>query len=341
MAEFDNNNLFLTLLNQSPFSSGELKTLISTAPQRYKNHFIEKRNGRGRRLISQPTRELKGLQKSLLSIIDEVIAPSAVAVAYRKGKSIKDHAAPHAKNSYLLKLDFKDFFPSIDWFTISHCFKETGKFSDDEIKIMNFILCRYDSESISLRGSFKLSIGAPSSPPISNFIMRDFDETLENFCKKESVTYTRYADDLALSCSIPRKLDEVKNFIASILDEKKYLNLFLNEGKTVNVSKKNKRSLVGIVLSNEGVISIGRDKKRLIRATLHKASQGLLTEKQLEKLKGHLSYYINIDRDFVYSLVGKYGFGSVSQVSFETIKYPEVFSARDNLFFGRDDGIPF
>lgn len=340
MAEFD-SNLFLTLLNQSPFSFGELKTLILTAPQRYKNHFIEKRNGRGRRLISQPTRELKGLQRSLLSIIDEIISPSAVAVAYCKGRSIRDHAAPHAKNSYLLKLDFKDFFPSIDWFTISHCFKGTGKFSDDEIKIINLILCRYDSESISFRGSFKLSIGAPSSPPISNFIMRDFDETLEKFCKKEAVVYTRYADDLALSCSIPRKLDEVKNFIISILDEKKYLNLSLNEGKTVNVSKKNKRSLVGVVLSNEGVISVGRDKKRLIRATLHKASKGLLTERQIDRLKGHLSYYMNIDRDFVYSLVSKYGFSSVNQISFEAIKYPEVFPPLDDLLFGDDDGVLF
>lgn len=340
MDKFD-NPLVKKLLNQSPFSFNELKILISTAPQRYKNHYIEKRNGRGRRLISQPTKELKNLQRSLLSIISEVITPSAAAIAYSKGKSIKDHAAPHAKNSYLLKLDFKDFFPSIDWFTISYCFKKTGAFSEDEIKIINHILCRYDKRSTSLRGAFKLSIGAPSSPPISNFIMKEFDEILEEFCKNENIVYTRYADDLALSCSEPKKLDEVKTFIETVLSEKKYLNLSLNEEKTVNVSKKNKRTLVGVILSNDGCVSVGRDKKREIRATLHNASQGLLTSKQLNTLKGRLSYYINIDSDFVYDLIGKYNFTQPNEISFPTVQEPEAPYTQYNLFFDNDDDVPF
>lgn len=336
-----NNQLAIKLLNQSPFSPNELKILISTAPQRYKNHYIDKRNGRGKRLISQPTKELKNLQRSLLSLIEEIITPSPVAIAYRKGKSIKDHATPHAKNSYLLKLDFKDFFPSIDWFTISYCFKKTGIFNDDEIRIINHILCRYDNKSTSLRGGFKLSIGAPSSPPISNFIMKEFDEILEEFCKKNNIVYTRYADDLALSCSEPKKLDEAKKFIDNLLLEKKYLNLSLNEEKTVNVSKKNKRNLVGIVLSNDGTASIGRDKKREIRATLHKASQGLLTAKQLNTLKGRLAYYINIDSDFVYTLIERYKFKQPNEINFPTIQELNRGIYNGDLLAEMDDDSPF
>jgi len=336
-----NSDLALKLLNKSPFSSNELKILISTAPQRYKDHYIEKRNGRGRRLISQPTKELKSLQRLLLSIINEAITPSGVAMAYCKGKSIKDHAKPHASNSYLLKLDFKDFFPSIDWFTISHCFKTTGKFNDDEISIINLILCRHDKNADSLRGAFKLSVGAPSSPPISNFVMREFDETLDDYCKAQGVVYTRYADDLALSCSEPKKLDKVKKFIESTLYESKYLNLSLNEDKTVNVSRKNKRALVGIVLSNDGSASIGREKKREIRAALHHASQGLLTTKQLNTLKGRLSYYISIDKNFTYNLIKKYNFSQPSQISFSTIQETQAPYAQNYKFTDYDEGAPF
>ena len=43
--------LFDRLLALSPFSERELEVLIATAPNRYKNHTIKKRNGRGNRLI--------------------------------------------------------------------------------------------------------------------------------------------------------------------------------------------------------------------------------------------------------------------------------------------------
>ena len=58
--------LFKRLLAGTPFSEHELVVLIATAPTRYKDHYISKRNGRGRRLISQPTKEIKFLQRLLL-----------------------------------------------------------------------------------------------------------------------------------------------------------------------------------------------------------------------------------------------------------------------------------
>ena len=36
-----------------------------------------------------------------------------VAMAYRAGRSIRQNAARHVRNNYLLKIDFRDFFPSI------------------------------------------------------------------------------------------------------------------------------------------------------------------------------------------------------------------------------------
>jgi len=47
------------MIENTPFSEKELVLLILTGPTRYKDHWIEKRHGRGKRLISQPTAELK------------------------------------------------------------------------------------------------------------------------------------------------------------------------------------------------------------------------------------------------------------------------------------------
>ena len=41
-----------------------------------------------------------------------------------------------------------------------------------------------------------LSVGAPSSPVISNFCMYEFDNRIHAACNKLEITYTRYADDL-------------------------------------------------------------------------------------------------------------------------------------------------
>ena len=59
--------LFQRLLAYSPFSDHELIVLVATAASRYKIHHIKKRGGRGSREIAQPTKEIKFLQRLLVS----------------------------------------------------------------------------------------------------------------------------------------------------------------------------------------------------------------------------------------------------------------------------------
>ena len=86
--------LFQRLLARSPFSDHELIVLIATAASRYKTHYIEKRGGRGQREISQPTKEIKFLQRLLVSEELNRLPIHDAAVGYRPGRSILDHATP-------------------------------------------------------------------------------------------------------------------------------------------------------------------------------------------------------------------------------------------------------
>lgn len=305
-----NAPLFQRLLARTPFSEKELVVLIATAPTRYKDHYINKRNGRGKRLISQPTKEIKFLQRILVKHELADLPMHEAAMAYRKGLSTKNHAVQHASSRYLLKLDFRDFFLSLQSSALNYRLEHDTKFSTAERWLICNLLCRRLPKTDILR----LSIGAPSSPFVSNYLMHEFDAKLTEFCNSKGVRYTRYADDLALSTSNPHVLDQVNEEVHRLLQELSYLQISLNKEKTVNVSKKRRRTLVGLTLSNEGNVSAGRDEKRKLRAAMHALSLGRLSPEEIGRLRGKLAYLYGIDQAFVLSLCQKYEINSLGEI---------------------------
>lgn len=281
-----------SLIKYFSLNKNEAISFIKTSPNRYKKYSIKKRHG-GEREIAEPTKSLKIIQKWALKEYLLPIKPHDSAIAYIKGKNIKNFALLHANNKYLLKIDFKDFFNSIESSDfIEFCHKNLKNLSEEDIELLVKIFFCKDK----LSDKMYLSIGSPSSPFISNILMNEFDSIISNFCSENNISYTRYADDLAFSTNIPDILKSIPQKIESICSELSYpKKLEINIDKTVFTSKKHNRTLTGLVISNEGKISIGRDKKRKLRAQAHKASLGLLSSEELEKLKGTLSFLLSVD----------------------------------------------
>lgn len=291
-------NLIERIQGDFSLTMRDVRTLVFTAPHRYKLHYIEKRHGRGRRLIAQPTAEIKLLQRWAIESYLSKLPIHKVATAYRSGISIKDHADLHAGNRYLLKLDFQDFFPSILGEHFLLHLKSYSDVSEDDAGLLMRLLFRFDREA----GSYLLSIGAPSSPVISNTIMYEFDDALEKYCKDNDIVYSRYADDLALSSNTPKALDGVYAYIRKLCACIPYPRLRLNEKKTVFSSRKHRRQLTGLILNNEGKVSLGRGKKRSIRAMAHHYAVGQLPQEQNSELRGLLAFAISIEPLFVNSV---------------------------------------
>jgi RNA-directed DNA polymerase len=290
--------IFSDIQNKFFISTAQLKLLIETAPNRYKVHTIKKRHNRGFRTIAQPKAEIKALQKFVIEkyLLQLPVHPSATA--YSRRKSIKDHAFPHASNKYLLKLDFSDFFNSILSQDFHIYLSKSDKFSSDDIDLMiNLMFWKPKGQKQKI-----LSIGAPSSPHLSNLLMFEFDSKLSNYCNKSSITYTRYADDIALSTNQPKQLDEVFKYISSLCISLESPKLVINASKTIFTSKKWNRSLTGITLSNNGSLSLGREKKRVLRATAYNYSVGKLDATLIPTLRGNLAFAYSIDPAFVESI---------------------------------------
>lgn len=292
-------NLIVRLKQAFPLSEYEIRHLIQTAPARYKLHLIEKRNGRGQRLIAQPTAEVKLLQKWVVKNYLSQLPIHDAAKAYRVGLSIKAHAEPHANKKYLLKLDFQDFFPSI---CASDFVLHAQKYSDlsaPEVHALSRLLFRKEKGGGQ---NLVLAIGAPSSPFLSNTLLFEFDKCVSEYCMQREIRYSRYADDLAFSSNVPGALNDLYNHVQKCCRVVPYPRLILNEQKTVFTSKKFQRQLTGLILSNDGVVSLGREKKRNLRAAAHSFMQGRLNVEQIATLKGQISYSISIEPQFIESL---------------------------------------
>ena len=91
-----------------------------------------------------------------------------------------------------------------------------------------------------------------------------------------------------------------------MIEETKSPNLELNDDKTVYASKKNGRRVTGVILTNDYNLSIGRDKKRLIRSMLDHFRKGSLVEEDIAKLQGYLRFANDIEPDFILRMSEKY-----------------------------------
>lgn len=109
------------ILNLDPWC---LAGMINRTDYYYYNYEIPKRSG-GMRKISAPNPALSSVQQWILDNILCKIEVREVAVGYRKGKSIVDNAIPHIGKEKVLKMDLKDFFPSITlnrvWYVFRNC----------------------------------------------------------------------------------------------------------------------------------------------------------------------------------------------------------------------------
>lgn len=292
------------LASRIPASVEELDAIVRTACYRYKTYEIPKRGGRGFRTIAQPAPEVKWIQTV---VVEDVICGWPIhgaATAYRKNVSTAQHAGRHVDSRFLMKLDFADFFPSIKASDVAlHVAIFSSQMSAaDQRLLVNLLTWRNKRTRVQC-----LSIGAPSSPFVSNSMLNDFDLRMADLCNASEVTYSRYADDLAFSTNRENLLVGIADQVRRLLQDLRYPRLRLNDDKTVNVSKRHSRSLVGLTLTPDGGVSIGRDKKRLLRSQIHRFVTQQLNPEDEIGLRGMLAYVLSVEPVFIARMAMLYG----------------------------------
>jgi RNA-directed DNA polymerase len=296
-------SLVSTLTEKLLMSEEELLRFALTMPRRYKKYSVLKRNGVDFRLIAQPSQETKFVQRILVEELRKVFLIHQAATAYEKGTGIRLNALRHKDSRYLLKMDFRNFFPSITpdllFMISSACGIEFEEI--DRIFLENALFFRN-----TRRSKLRLSVGAPSSPFISNFIMNKFDENMSAYCIPKNISYTRYADDLTFTCKEKGILFEVPVLVEEFLVKYCFRKIRINREKTVFSSKAFNRHVTGIVLTNNNELSVGRARKREIASLINSFKYGKLEQDACLRLKGLISYVHHIEPDFISRMKLKY-----------------------------------
>lgn len=282
-------------------SSHACRRIAASACRRYKRFALPKKGG-GIRVVAQPAREVKALQRALVEILEPVLPIHEAATAYRSGASILENARRHKDARYLTKLDFSRFFPSIGDEAITLLLRSNvAGITDAEIRFV-VSACMWRPEGIS-----ELCIGAPSSPLLSNAVMFSFDEAVQSHCESHGVQYTRYSDDIAISARVPDVLEPVEKWIRSYCAAMRFPRLVINETKRVAVGRGAAMRVTGLTLSNQAAVTVGRERKRGVRAGVKRYLTGELDAESFARLKGELAFVLSVEPEFRRVLVKTYG----------------------------------
>ncbi|HAN3631944.1 TPA: RNA-directed DNA polymerase, partial [Escherichia coli] len=96
---------------------------VMRSPEPPKKWDIAKKKG-GMRTIYHPSSKVKLIQYWLMNNVFSKLPMHNAAYAFVKNRSIKSNALLHAesKNKYYVKIDLKDFFPSIKFTDFEYAF---------------------------------------------------------------------------------------------------------------------------------------------------------------------------------------------------------------------------
>lgn len=211
--------------------------------QHYHYRWVPKRSG-GLRLIEIPKERLRRIQQKILRQILDYSPPHPAAHGFRRGHSCITHAALHTGQHVVIRMDLKDFFPSIQSSRIQALFEKLGYPANVAGTLARICVNRAPaglfrdrqaggSLSWSERQALKaphLPQGSPCSPALANLCAYRLDMRLEALAQSMDATYSRYADDLAFSGGpdLARAADRFHVQVAAIA---------LEEGFRVNTRK--------------------------------------------------------------------------------------------------------
>lgn len=291
------------------FELSVVEEMAAKAPKTYRHYKIPKKKRGLFRTIYHPSKETKSIQYALMHILAHYLEPHTCAYAFKPNfpSPLRKNAEVHAQFPFSMRIDFKDFFPSIKPDDIFAAVENSDH--KPKIKLLpedKTFLCQAFFVRLN-DGTLGLPIGAPSSPMLSNGAMRPLDLAIDALANKRDFVYTRYADDLVFSTDHKGASKAFLRDLRGIVSKSRHPKLRINEEKTLFMSRNCRRVVTGMTIDPMGTISIGRSRKRLVRKMLNDFKYGQLRMKQPHILQGNLAFILDVEPQFYDRLCLKYG----------------------------------
>lgn len=218
---------------------------------------IRKSDGKTWRVIHVPNAVLKQLHRFVLRRYLDGIAADRAAYGFRRGAGRYEHAKHHCGKQLVIRLDIRDFFPTVTIRRIIPIFQECG-FCERMARLL--------ANLVTYRG--QLPQGAPTSPKLADLVARLLDRDLRVLASRTGWYYSRYADDLCFSTNRQLSRRDINSFIKQVSELVRSHGFRLN-GRKTRVMRRHRRQLVAGLLVNGSVPAARREVRRKFRAVLH------------------------------------------------------------------------
>jgi RNA-directed DNA polymerase len=227
----------------------------------YHYRWVKKHSG-GLRLIEIPKIRLRAMQRQILQKMLNRVLPHDAAHGFSRGRSCLTHASAHSGKHVVMRMDIKDFFPSIPAGRVHALFAKLG-YSYSVARLLAG-LCTHITPGVVLsdrnvrqhlsfaeRQPFRsthLPQGAPTSPALANLCTFRLDMRLEALAHAMGARYTRYADDLTFSgdCDFSACIHRFHVQVAAIALEEGFV---INTRKTRIMHAATRQQVTGLVVN--------------------------------------------------------------------------------------------
>jgi hypothetical protein len=314
----------------------------------YRHAWRPKASGSAR-LIESPKPRLKDIQRRLLDEVLAPIPPHDAAHGFRAGRSVRTFAGPHAGRRVVLKMDLRDFFPSVTSARVVAVFLTAGYPEPVARLLAGLCTGRVPRVVWGLPGAPgpgpdawrlarlyrlpHLPQGAPTSPALANLCAYRLDARLAALACASGAAYTRYADDLVFSGgpdfekSIPRF---VVHAGAVAIEE----GFEVNTRKTRVMRRGGRQRVAGVVVNDRP--NVARDGYDRLRATLNNC---LKTGPRVQNRDGHPDFRAHLAGRVAHVAMLNPARGEKLREMLGRIEWEESSYTRDN-FSGQSGGCP-
>ena len=219
------------------------------------------------RVICVPSPSLMQVQQWICKNILALIRPHASSVAYSKGNKLVEAARVHCEARWLIKMDVRNFFESINEIAVYRVFRACGYQALVAFELTR--ICTRIGDTSGRKNADRWAVtkkrdgipdyarvwkmghlpqGAPTSPMLANLAVRNFDLRLENLADENGLYYTRYADDITLSSAADLKRSIAGRLIGQITHSMSRHGLSPNATKTRIVPPGARRVVLGLLI---------------------------------------------------------------------------------------------
>ncbi|WP_210479601.1 reverse transcriptase family protein [Naasia sp. SYSU D00948] len=214
---------------------------------------LHRRRGETPRQIFVPDAATAFLVKKFHEWITSVgPRPPDHVYGFVRGRSPLENARQHLAKQAVLRIDLRDFFPSISAQKVREALLSVG-LDASAAEVATRILTVND----------QLPTGFASSPALSNLVFRDSDIAISSWAKDHGLTFTRYVDDLVFSGEIGT---EAVSAAVAMVEKTGWR---VNTDKTRLMKRGGKQYVTGLAVSDPVRPRIPPSRKRSMRMKLH------------------------------------------------------------------------